>query len=126
MQDNQPQEIKIEFTDLFEIINSKGTYHKYSSEVKGKDSGLDVVKNMIASQNNLSNIHSIFVNFKLNEMYPLLDISEAIEEFYNVVDEDIDLVWGTSVDNELAVDEVKLSLIAFFKINGRKKPYIFN
>ena len=65
----------------------------------------------------------ILVNFTIRKDYSLIDIGEAMEAIEDKVDEDADIIHGTTYDNDLPADMVKITVIAtgFEKDEEEKK-----
>jgi cell division protein FtsZ len=53
----------------------------------------------------------VLVHFTLNPNYPLLKISEAMEEIYTNVHEDAHVIFGTTTSEDIEPDKARITLI---------------
>ena len=54
----------------------------------------------------------VLVQFDIHPDYPLNGISEAMEIIYDSADEDADVIFGTTTNSDMAIDEVKITIVA--------------
>jgi len=54
----------------------------------------------------------VLINFHIPSTCPLSDISEAMNLVYDSADEDADVIFGTTTDDTMADDSVKVTIVA--------------
>lgn len=110
------QGINTDFADLKTILNNKGLALMGVGHGNGVNSAKDAIKEAIESplldEVSIHGAMGILVNFQINPNYPLVSINEAMQVLYEAADEDADVIFGTSVDESIDVDSVKVTLIA--------------
>lgn len=85
-------------------------------EASGQSSAYEAVKNAIESplldNMSINGAMGVLVHFHIHPDYPLLEISEAMGIVEDNADEDAHVIFGTTTDETLAPDEVKITIVA--------------
>jgi len=69
----------------------------------------------------------ILMHFEIHPDFPLVPISEGLEIIYDNVDENADIIWGTTTNSAVSENYVKVSvLISGFQKNNYKNTPINN
>jgi len=108
--------ITVDFADFQTVMGYKGTALMGVGEAQGQNAAYEALKVAIESPllDNVSiqGAMGILVNFTVHNEYPMLEISEAMESIEDKVDEEADVVFGSTYDNSLPVDVVKITIVA--------------
>jgi cell division protein FtsZ len=108
--------ITVDFADFQTVMSYRGTALMGIGEFQGQNAAYEALKTAIESPllDNVSiqGAMGILVNFTIHKDYSLIDIGEAMEAIEDKVDEDADIIHGTTYDNDLPADMVKITVIA--------------
>lgn len=121
-------DINLDFADLKTVMTHKGTALMGIGEHKGDEAASIAVQQAINSPllDNVSidGAMGILVHFQTHPSYSMIDLGEAMTVAENTSDADADVIFGTSTDDSLDEDYVKVTLIAtgFEKIDDEVKP----
>ena len=113
---NGESNINTDFADVKLIMSHKGIALMGVGEFEGMESALEAAKT--ATQSPLFDDMTIngamggLVHFHIHPDYPLLGISDAMDYVYDSVDEEADVIFGTTYDDTLPVDKVQVTIIA--------------
>ena len=109
-------DINADFADIRTIMEHKGRAILSVGEAVGEDSALEAIKKAIESPllDNLSidGAMGVLIHFTINPNFPLTQIQNAMDVIYDSADEDADIIFGTTSQENLAENEVKITLIA--------------
>jgi len=110
------QGINTDFADLQTILSYKGLALMGMGHGQGANAAIDAVKKAIESplldEVSIHGAMGILVHFQIPPSFPLVAINESMSTLYESADEDADIIFGTSVDEKLDADTVKVTLIA--------------
>jgi len=110
------QGINTDFADLQTILSYKGLALMGVGHGTGANSATEAVKEAIESplldEVSIHGAMGVLVNFQIHPDFPLVAINESMQALYEAADEDADVIFGTSVDENMAIDSVKVTLIA--------------
>ncbi len=121
-----PGLINLDFADVCTIMKDKGLAHMGIGYGTGDNKALEAVKQAVASpllETTIEGATGILINVKGGSDLTQDDISEAATLVREVVDEGCNIIFGTSIDDNMK-DEVEITLIAtgFQNPNEAKKP----
>ena len=109
-------DINTDFADIKTIMEHKGRAILSVGEAVGEDSAIEAIKKAIESPllDNLSidGAMGVLIHFTINPNFPLTQIQNAMDVIYDSADEDADIIFGTTSNENLAENEVKITLIA--------------
>ena len=109
-----PGLINLDFADVCTIMRDKGLAHMGIGYGTGDNKALEAVKQAVASpllQTTIEGATGILINVKAGSDLTQDDISEATALVQEVVDERCNIIFGTSMDDNMR-DEVEITLIA--------------
>jgi cell division protein FtsZ len=119
--------INTDFADLQTVMDHKGLALMGMGFGSGTTAANDAIREAIESplleDVSIKGAMGVLVHFQFNANYSLVAINEAMNIIYDSIDEDADVIFGTTIDDSLAEDEVKTTLIAtgFEKEAGAKE-----
>jgi cell division GTPase FtsZ len=102
--------IKLELDDIRSILNTEGLTSSMSSNCSGSRADKKSLRPLINHYRNC-NIKAILICFTTHETFPLMEISEAMNEVNKVFDKDEEIILSVLIDNTLDVDEVHTNSI---------------
>ncbi len=109
-------DINLDFADVNTVMSHRGLALMGVGEANGPSSAYEAVKNAIESplldNMNINGAMGVLVHFHIHPDYPLLEISEAMGIVEDNADEDAHVIFGTTTDEALAPDEVKITIVA--------------
>ena len=109
-----PGLINLDFADVTTIMKDKGLAHMGIGYGAGDNKALEAVKQAVASpllETTIEGATGILINIKGGADLTQDDINEANKLVREVVDEGCNIIWGTSIDDNMH-DEVEITLIA--------------
>lgn len=109
-------DINLDFADVKTVMSHRGLALMGVGRGEGSDSAVNAANQALSSPllDNLKidGAMGIIVNFHINPDYPLQNISSAMDLIEDQADENAEIIFGTSTNEELGTDEVKLTLVA--------------
>ena len=120
------QDINLDFADLKTVMSHRGMALMGVGEFEGENAAYEAIKAAIESPllDNLSinGAMGVLVHFKINPNFPTLDIFEAMNVVHESADDEADIIMGTTTDESLAENYVKITIVATgFEHNDNKK-----
>lgn len=109
-----PGLINLDFADVSTIMKDKGLAHMGIGYGTGDNKALDAVKQAVASpllETTIEGATGLLINIKGGNDLTQDDLSEAAALVREVVDENCNIILGTSIDENMH-DEVEITLIA--------------
>jgi cell division protein FtsZ len=110
------QGINTDFADLQTILSYKGLALMGMGEAQGQNAAKDAVSEAIHSplldDVSIHGAMGVLVHFQINPNVPLIAINDAMQVLYEAADEDADVIFGTSINDEQPEDLVKVTLVA--------------
>ncbi len=109
-----PGLINLDFADVTTIMKNKGLAHMGIGYGQGDNKALDAVKQAVASpllETTIEGATGLLINIKGGSDLTQDDLSEAAALVREVVDENCNIILGTSIDENMH-DEVEITLIA--------------
>ncbi|MRI83079.1 MAG: cell division protein FtsZ [Nitratiruptor sp.] len=121
-----PNDINLDFADVKTVMSHRGLALMGVGEATGENSAYEAIKSAIESPllDNLSinGAMGVLVHFNIHPNYPLIDIGEAMNVVYESADENAHVIFGTTTDESISPDHVKITLIATgFEEMGNEK-----
>ncbi len=109
-------DINVDFADVKTIMGHKGLALMGVGESQGAKAATEALQTAIESPlfDNMSIVGAmgVLVHFYIHPNYPLQDISEAMEHIENNVDEDAQVIFGTTTDDKIEQNTVKVTIVA--------------
>jgi cell division protein FtsZ len=109
-------DINVDFNDLKTVMSHHGLALMGVGEEKGESAAFNAIKKAIESPllDNISidGAMGVLVHFTMHEDYPLDEIYEGMNIIEEKAHEDADIIFGTTTDNSLSPDEIKVTIVA--------------
>ena len=109
-------DINADFADIKTIMQHKGMALMGIGKAKGENATVRALENAIKSplleDVTLSGAQGIMVHWTVNPNIPLGSITNIMEEISDTIDGDADIIFGTTTDDTLDEDEVKITIVA--------------
>jgi len=109
-------DINLDFADVKTIMSHKGLALMGVGYSAGTNAAYDATKAAIESPllDNISidGAMGVLVHFDIHPDYPILEISEAMNIVEENADEDANVIFGTTTNPDMDIDEVKITIIA--------------
>jgi cell division protein FtsZ len=123
-------DINVDFNDLKTVMSYQGLALMGVGEEKGESAAFNAIKKAIESPllDNISidGAMGVLVHFTMHENYPLDEIYEGMNIIEEKADNNADIIFGTTTDNSLEPDEIKVTIVAtgFEKDANTKKEEV--
>ena len=109
-------DINLDFADVKTVMGHRGLALMGTGYSIGASAAYDAAKMAIESPllDNISidGAMGVLVHFDIHPNYPLNGISEAMDIIYDSADEDADVIFGTTTNKDIDIDEVKITIVA--------------
>ena len=109
-------DINLDFADVKTVMNHRGLALMGTGYSTGSSAAYDAAKMAIESPllDNISidGAMGVLVQFDIHPDYPLNGISEAMDIIYDSADEDADVIFGTTTNENMELDEVRITIVA--------------
>jgi len=109
-------DINLDFADLQTVMSHRGLALMGVGEYKGENAAYEAIKNAIESPllDNMSvnGALGVLVHFSMHPDFPFMELSSAMDVVHNSVDESADVIFGTTTDENLAKDFIRITLVA--------------
>ena len=113
---NGTNDINLDFADLKTVMGYRGMALMGVGEHEGENAAYEAIKTAIESplldNMSINGAMGILVHFKTHPDFPFMDTSEAMIIVQESADEDAHVIWGTTTDESLPLDYVKITIIA--------------
>jgi len=109
-------DINLDFADVNTVMSHRGLALMGVGEATGPSAAYEAIKNAIESplldNMDINGAMGVLVHFHIHPEYPILEISEAMSIVVDNADEDAHVIFGTTTDENMAPDEVKITIVA--------------
>jgi len=109
-------DINLDFADVKTVMSHRGLALMGTGYSSGTNAAYDAAKAAIESPllDNISidGAMGVLVHFDIHPDYPIMEISEAMNIIEESADEEASVIFGTTTNSDLEVDEVKITIIA--------------
>ncbi|WP_458699483.1 cell division protein FtsZ [Sulfurospirillum sp. 1307] len=109
-------DINVDFADVKTVMSHRGMALMGVGQSSGAGAASEAVKSAIESplldNMSINGALGVLIHFHIPPACPLSDISEAMEIVYESADEDADVIFGTTTDDGMADDSVKVTIVA--------------
>jgi cell division protein FtsZ len=109
-------DINVDFADVRTVMSHKGMAILGVGEAEGEDAAVEAVKNAIESplldNMSINGAMGVLVHFHIHPNFPLIQIQQAMDIIYDSVDENADVIFGTTTNESFAENEVKITIVA--------------
>ncbi len=111
-----PNDINLDFADVKTVMSHRGLALMGSGSSTGSNAAYDAAKAAIDSplldNVSINGAQGVLVHFHIHPDYPILQISEAMNIIEEHADEDASVIFGTTTDPSLELDQVKITIVA--------------
>jgi len=109
-------DINVDFADVKTVMSHRGMALMGVGESTGQGAASEAVKSAIESplldNMTINGALGVLIHFHIPPACALADISEAMNIVYDSADEDADVIFGTTTDEGMADDSVKVTIVA--------------
>ena len=109
-------DINLDFADLKTVMSHRGLALMGVGEYQGENAAYEAIKNAIESPllDNMSvnGALGVLVHFSMHPEFPFMELSAAMDVVHNGVDESADVIFGTTTDENLDKDFIRITLVA--------------
>jgi cell division protein FtsZ len=109
-------DINLDFADVKTVMSHRGLALMGTGYSCGTNAAYDAAKAAIESPllDNISidGAMGVLVHFDIHPDYPIMEIGEAMSIVEESADEDASVIFGTTTDPNMEIDEVKITIIA--------------
>ena len=127
--DHGHSDINVDFADVKTIMGHKGLALMGVGESQGTKAATEALQTAIESplfdNMKIDGAMGVLIHFYIHPNYPLQDISDAMEHIEDSVDEDAQVIFGTTTDESLDLNTVKVTIVATgFEKNLNEEPTV--
>ncbi|OQX77484.1 MAG: cell division protein FtsZ [Epsilonproteobacteria bacterium 4484_65] len=109
-------DINLDFADVKTVMGHRGLALMGAGYATGTNAAYDAAKAAIESPllDNISidGAMGVLVHFDIHPDYPIMEIGEAMSIVEESADEDASVIFGTTTNENMEIDEVKITIIA--------------
>jgi len=113
---NGEYDINLDFADLKTVMSHKGMALMGVGEHEGDNAAYEAIKSAIESplldNMSINGAMGVLVHFHMHPDFPMMETSEAMIVVQESAHEDADVIFGTSTDDTLPENYVKITIIA--------------
>jgi cell division protein FtsZ len=113
---NGENDINLDFADLRTVMSHKGMALMGVGEYEGENAAYEAIKAAIESplldNVSINGAMGVLVHFHMHPNFPMIETSEAMIVVQESAHEDADVIFGTSTDETLPENYVKITIIA--------------
>ncbi len=121
-------DINLDFADLRTVMSHPGMALMGVGEFEGDNAAFESIKSAIESplldNMSINGAMGVLVHFSMHPEFPMLELAEAMEVVHESVHEDADVFFGTTTDENMAENFVRITLVAtgFEETQGVNNP----
>ncbi len=109
-------DINVDFADVKTIMQHRGMALMGIGKGKGENAARIALENAIKSplldEVSLESAKGIMIHWTFNKNLTLFSVTEIMNNINDTIDTNADIIFGTTTDDNLAVDEVKITIVA--------------
>jgi cell division protein FtsZ len=109
-------DINLDFADLRTVMDHKGMALMGVGEYEGDNAAYEAIKAAIESplldNMSINGAMGVLVHFNMHPDFPTMEIYEAMNVVNESADDDADIIFGTSTDDTLSPEYIKITIIA--------------
>jgi cell division protein FtsZ len=109
-------DINLDFADVNTVMSHRGLALMGVGEATGPSAAYEAIKNAIESplldNMDINGAMGVLVHFHIHPEYPILEISEAMSIVEESADEDAAVIFGTTTNENMDIDEVRITIVA--------------
>lgn len=111
---NFPSLINVDFADISKVMRGKGSALMGIGVAKGPTRAIEAARNAITSpllEISIDGATDAIINVASSQDVTLVEVEQLINEIKNNCDKNLNIIWGTTINNELG-DELVVTVIA--------------
>ena len=109
-------DINSDFADVKKVMEHRGMALMGAGEAEGDEAAQEAVKNAIQSplldNVTINGAMGVLVHFKMHTESPLADVIDAMNLINEAVDENAEVIWETTTDDNIENNKVQVTIIA--------------
>jgi len=109
-------DINLDFADLQTVMSHRGMALMGVGTHQGENAAYEAIKSAIESplldNMSINGAMGVLVHFHMHPDFPLIEMNDAMQVIEESADEDADIIFGTTTDDTLAQDYVRITLVA--------------
>jgi cell division protein FtsZ len=109
-------DINLDFADLQTVMSHRGMALMGVGIHQGDNAAYEAIKSAIESplldNMSINGAMGVLVHFHMHPDFPLIEMNEAMQVIEESADEDADIIFGTTTDETLSIDYVRITLVA--------------
>jgi len=113
---NGEYDINLDFADLKTVMSHQGMALMGVGEHEGENAAYEAIKSAVESplldNMSINGAMGVLVHFHMHPNFPMMETSEAMIVVQESAHDDADVIWGTSTDDTLPENYVKITIIA--------------
>lgn len=108
--------INLDFADLQTVMSHRGMALMGVGEYQGENAAYEAIKAAIESplldNMSINGAMGVLVHFHMHPNFPMMELNEAMNVVHDSADEEAEVIFGTSSDEDLDVDYIRITLVA--------------
>jgi cell division protein FtsZ len=108
--------INVDFADVKTVMQYKGLAIMGIGTAKGENASQEALENAIKSplldEISLSGAQGIMIHWTVSPKVSMFALSDIMENIHKTIDGDAYVIFGTTTDDNLDLDEVKITIVA--------------
>ena len=109
-------DINLDFADLQTVMSHRGMALMGVGVHQGENAAYEAIKSAIESplldNMSINGAMGVLVHFHMHPDFPLIEMNEAMQVIEESADEDADIIFGTTTDETLEQNYVRITLVA--------------
>ena len=109
-------DINTDFADVKKVMTHKGMAMMGMGDASGDNAGEVALEQAISSpllsHMSIDGSKGLLVHFKVHPNVSMFVIGNIMEAIHEIIDDDADIIWGTTTSEDLEEDRVKITIIA--------------
>lgn len=109
-------DINLDFADLKTVMSHRGMALMGVGEFEGENAAYEAIKSAIESplldNMSINGAMGVLVHFKMHPSFSMIELSEAMDVVHESAHEEAEVIFGTSTDESLPEDYVKITIVA--------------
>ena len=109
-------DINLDFADLKTVMCHRGMALMGMGEHQGENAAYEAIKAAIESplldNMSINGAMGVLVHFHMHPEFPMMEMGEAMDIVHESADSDADIIFGTTTDDTMPVDAVRITLVA--------------
>jgi cell division protein FtsZ len=101
----------MDFSDVFSCLKSGTNHELMDAQGEGEEAAKKAIEKALKGFTNLKDAKSVIVNFELHPDYPMIELLNAIEVIENAVNDEAEILWGTSAVKSFDIGLVKVYVV---------------